>query len=161
MLVHLTFLCFNLNNIFLYLWGISVLLVCNKYQVVQDLHRGDSWEYLMPMCRGETRFQLFRRWNLLMFIGELLWKSCGHPALWVHMPNWMLQWMDLLSGAISIPLRMGHRPSGGCQRKILPKFPKNRMKLRTFWAVGGFMPGVNPLRSTNGCGESLFALSKV
>ena len=35
------------------------------------------------------------------------------------------------------PIEGGADPPGGCQHMILPKFMKNCMKLRKFWAVGG------------------------
>ena len=56
---------------------------------------------------------------------------------------------NTLTGGSSIPGRSGCQPWGrgaGHQHTILPNFPKNYMKLRTFWAVGG----VCPLRSATG-----------
>ena len=39
---------------------------------------------------------------------------------------------------------------GGANLQFCQKFPKYHMKLRKFWAVGGRMPGVPPLRSATG-----------
>ena len=50
-----------------------------------------------------------------------------------------------------IPCRRGRRLSGG-QHTILSNFPKNCMKSRKFWVVGGRTPGL-PLRSANDDGS--------
>ena len=53
--------------------------------------------------------------------------------------------MALESGADpGFPVGGGANPRGGRQHTILPNFPKNCMKLRKVWSVGG-APGVPPL----------------
>ena len=52
--------------------------------------------------------------------------------------------MDLTRAGSRIPHRRGRQPvGGGGQHTNLPDFPKNCMKLRKFWSVGG--PGGVPL----------------
>ena len=47
-------------------------------------------------------------------------------------------------GGSRIPCRRGCRPSRGHQHTILSNFPKNCMKSRKFWAVGGRALGAPP-----------------
>ena len=44
---------------------------------------------------------------------------------------------DIPGTDTGFPVGGGTNPPGGRQHMILPKFPKNCMKLRKFWAVGG------------------------
>ena len=55
-----------------------------------------------------------------------------------------MKWTNQHSrGGSRIPHRRGRQPSGG--RSQHTNFPKNCMKLRKFWSVGGGAPGVPPL----------------
>ena len=50
-----------------------------------------------------------------------------------------------MSGADKgFPVGGGTDPPGGRQHTILSNFPKNCMKLRKFWAVGGMRTGAPP-----------------
>ena len=48
------------------------------------------------------------------------------------------------------PVEGDANPPGGCQHTILPNFPKNCMKLRKFWSVGGApLRSATPLTNTH------------
>ena len=68
--------------------------------------------------------------------------------------NWSINWRtpsslrirqcNAIRGGSRIPRRRGRRPSRGRQHMILSKFPKNCMKSRNFWAMGGAHRGATP-----------------
>ena len=58
----------------------------------------------------------------------------------------------IIRGGYRIPGRSGCQPLGGYQHTNLPDFPKNCMKLRKFWSVGGRAPREPPLGSATDYG---------
>ena len=68
----------------------------------------------------------------------------------------------MCSGGSRISPRWGRQPSRGRQHTILPKIPKNFVKLKEFGPPGGRMrPSPPPLRSANGMNEWLIELISV
>ena len=66
--------------------------------------------------------------------------KCEHTLtkwLFVSQTSSPGMWYVVVRGGSRIPRRRGRQPSRkGRQPTILPKFPKNCMKLRKFWALG-------------------------
>ena len=81
--------------------------------------------------------------------GRLVKKEIKHPCahrVSVHLLCIQVAGSEYLTGAdAGFPVGGGADPLGGRQHTILLNFPKNCMKSRKFWAVGGGAPGAPPL----------------
>ena len=143
-------------------WPLHVLMNCvNVIMLKEIVYSRECSAVYLHGCRCTVSIWV---WVYLHGCGcrVPIWVSvylhfCGYTYVGVDVITWVWVYLRgctymVCSGGYRIFPRRGRQLPGGHQHTILPKFPKNCMKLKEFGPPGGGASPAPPFRSATGMG---------